>query len=202
MLEGRADEYFDFTLFDDEGRGPEVSFPADNFARLEAPAYDGTLVPAEELLGDSMKERMIEQLLAGQLLGALSLLCHDLQYDAAIGQGSGRAGDHALATGHAGGLAHRIVEVEGDARLVPLVHPADDLVVADFVTAANATVAEDAGIVIDGDDQRAVILTSILHRARKGRVVRIDAELLGDGPQLIIAILLVHLSRPVVVGQQ
>ena len=50
--------------------------------------------------------------------------------------------------------AHRLVEVEADARGVALAGAADDLVALDVVARADAAVAEDAGLVIDGDDRR------------------------------------------------
>ena len=53
--------------------------------------------------------------------------------------------------------AHRRVEVEGDPRGVALAHPADDLILLDLVAAADAAVAEDAGVVVDGDDQRRIV---------------------------------------------
>ena len=49
-------------------------------------------------------------------------------------------------------FAHRVVEVEADARRVALAGAADDLVALDVVAGADAAVAEDAGLVIDGDD--------------------------------------------------
>ena len=64
----------------------------------------------------------------------------------------GRARGDALAARDAGRLAHRVVEVEADARRVTLAGAADDLVHLDVVARADAAVAEDAGLVIDGDD--------------------------------------------------
>src|SRR5689334_17925936 len=74
--------------------------------------------------------------------------------DAAMGQGPGRARHHALAARDARRAPHRLVEVEGDPRVVSLPGPADDLVIANIIAAPDAAVAEDAGAVIDGDDER------------------------------------------------
>ena len=68
------------------------------------------------------------------------------------------AGRHAFAAGHAGGLAHRVVQVEGDARRVALPGAADHVVALDVVASPDAAVAEDAGVVVDRDDGVRVVL--------------------------------------------
>ena len=90
--------------------------------------------------------------------------------DRPVGQGPGRAGDHALAARDARRVAHRGVEVEGDPGGEPLAHPADDLVVADLVAAPDAAVAEDAGGVVDGDDHRRVVAVPRLGPWRTARL--------------------------------
>jgi hypothetical protein len=65
----------------------------------------------------------------------------------------GGAGLHALAAGDAGRGAHRVVQVERDARGVALAGAADDVVALDVVAGPDAAVAEDAGVVVDGDDR-------------------------------------------------
>ena len=49
--------------------------------------------------------------------------------------------------------AHRVVEVERDAGRVALARAADDVVALDVVAGPDAAVAEDAGVVVDGDDR-------------------------------------------------
>ena len=71
--------------------------------------------------------------------------------DRLVGERTGRAGGHALAAGDAGRRAHRVVEVEGDAGRVALAAAADDVVALQVVAGAHAAVAEDAGVVVDGD---------------------------------------------------
>src|SRR5262249_38062420 len=65
-----------------------------------------------------------------------------------------RARRRTLAALDARRLAHRVVEVEADLRRVALAAAADDLVALDVVARADAAVAEDASLVVDGDDGR------------------------------------------------
>src|SRR5262249_10329505 len=67
---------------------------------------------------------------------------------------TGRAHGRALAAAHAGRFAHRRIEVERDAGLVALAGAADDLVRLQVVAAADAAVAQDAGLVVDRDHGR------------------------------------------------
>ncbi len=71
--------------------------------------------------------------------------------DRLVGERAGGAGGDTLAAGHARRRAHRVVEVEGDARRVTLAAAADHVVALDVVAGADAAVAEDAGVVVDGD---------------------------------------------------
>src|SRR5262245_8748104 len=124
---------------------------------------------------------MIAQLLDRDVQRPRMLGRHLVQYELAVGQGAGRTGDHALAAGDARGIAHRVVEVEGDAGTVALAHAAKYLVVANLATATDATVAQDAGVVIDRNDDRRLVVTAIASGAREARRVRIEFELPGDG---------------------
>ena len=135
----------------DEGRGAEVALAANDLALLEMPAHHGVAIPAEERQRDAREERVLGQLFGTDLA---ALLERRLADHGPVGQRARRAGDHALAAGHAARVAHRIVEVEGDACRVALAHPAEDLVVPDLIAAADAAVAEDAGVVIDADQER------------------------------------------------
>src|SRR6185312_13318658 len=64
-------------------------------------------------------------------------------------QGAGRAGLHALATGNAGRLPHRIVEIEHDLLGVAAAGHADDVVDLHFAAGADAEIALNAGVEID-----------------------------------------------------
>ena len=64
-------------------------------------------------------------------------------------QRAGRAGLHALTTGHAGALAHLVVEVEHDSGVRPAHRHADHVVDLLLATGAHAAVALDAGLEID-----------------------------------------------------
>ena len=73
--------------------------------------------------------------------------------DRLVGQRAGRAGGDALAAGDAGRGAHRVAEVERDVRGEPLAAAPDHVVALDVVAGADAAVAQDAGVVVDGDDR-------------------------------------------------
>src|SRR5262249_11407892 len=74
--------------------------------------------------------------------------------DPTVGDGASRTRDHTLAAGDARRASHRYVEVEGNPRSEPLAHPADDVVLLDCIAAAHAPIAEDARVVVDGNDDR------------------------------------------------
>ena len=77
--------------------------------------------------------------------------------DRLVDQRTGRARGDALAARHARRLAHRVVQVERDARRVALPGAADDVVALDVVARADAAVAEDAGVVVDADHRVRVV---------------------------------------------
>ena len=109
--------------------------------------------------------------------------------DRLVRQRPGRASSDALAARDAGRLAHRVVEVEGDARLVALAHAADDLVVAHLVAAADAAIAQDTGGVIHHDAQRGRVF--LMRRGKSLRKARCAyAITLGECLQFAIARLL------------
>ena len=97
-------------------------------------------------------------------------------------QRAGRAGLHTFATGHTGGDAHRIIEIENDFRLRTTERIADHVVHLLFAAGAHAARALNAGIEI--------------HRHRRMRKIRVrlqagletrrgDAELFGPHRQFI-----------------
>ena len=134
---------------------------------------------------DPLEERELDQLLGRDDPGCPrrgDLVVLDA---AAVGQGPGRAGDHALAARDARRVAHRVVEVEGDPGGEPLAHPAEHLVVLDVVAAPDASVAEDAGGVVDGDDDRRVVAGPGRGLGEPGRA---DLELLGHQLELAVAV--------------
>src|SRR5262245_31242116 len=75
-----------------------------------------------------------------------------------VGKRPRRAGRDALAARHARALAHRVVEVKCDAGFVALARAADDFVALNLIARADTAVAEDAGLVIDGDDRAGGVL--------------------------------------------
>ena len=66
-------------------------------------------------------------------------------------EGAGRTNLHAFAAGHTGRLAHRRIEIEHDLRLMTAVGQADDFVGLHLAAGADAQIALDAGVQIDGD---------------------------------------------------
>ena len=113
-------------------------------------------------------------------------------------QRAGRAGLHAFAAGDAGGLAHRIVEVEHDLRTVTAIGHADDVVDLHLAAGAHAQAALDAGVEIDAHRRMAGIGLPALGG---GEAALGDAGLLGPVPELRIGIVR-GLARRLVGDQQ
>jgi len=61
---------------------------------------------------------------------------------ALVGERACGTGNHTLATGDAGGIAHRRIEIERDAGGITFAHAAQDKIALDFVAAADAAIAE------------------------------------------------------------
>src|SRR5207302_6035809 len=101
------------------------------------------------LLGDVIGEQAAD---AAERTHAVHALLDLLHADAARRhQRAGRAGLHALAAGDAGRLAHRVVEVEHDLRVIAAAGVADDVVHLHLAAGAHAARALDAGVEIDRD---------------------------------------------------
>ena len=100
-------------------------------------------------------------------------------------QRAGRAGLHALAAGHAGRLAHRVVEVEHDLGLVAAIGHADDVVDLHLTASAHAQAALDAGIEIDAHRRMAGIALPALGG---GETAFGDLDLFGPVPEFRIRI--------------
>ena len=113
-------------------------------------------------------------------------------------QRAGRAGLHAFAAGDAGGLAHRIVEVEHDLRAMAAIGHADDVVDLDLAAGAHAEAALDAGVEIDAHRRMAGVGRPALGG---GKAALGDARGLGPVPELRIRIVR-GLARRLVGDQQ
>src|SRR6201999_1687641 len=73
--------------------------------------------------------------------------------DRLVGQRPGPAGGDALAAGETGLGAHRVAQVERDVGVESLAAAPDHVVALDVVARADAPVAQDAGVVVDGDNR-------------------------------------------------
>ena len=73
-------------------------------------------------------------------------------------QGAGGAGLNALATGHAGAIPHRVVEIKHDLGRRPPVSQSDHVVNLYFATGTHTQVALDAGVKIDAHGGVAAVL--------------------------------------------
>jgi hypothetical protein len=119
-----------------------------------------------------------------------------------VDEGAGRTCRDALAARHARGLAHRVVQVECDARGVALARAADDVVALDVVARPHAAVAEDAGVVVDRDHGVGEVLTP---PAAPREVVLAHSVLVHEDEQLVVRrrrLLGVLLGRGLVDQQQ
>ena len=70
-------------------------------------------------------------------------------------QCAGGAGLHTFATGHAGRLSHRVIEIENDFGFCSPGSHSDDIVALDLAAGADAQIAMDAGVKIDGHGRMA-----------------------------------------------
>ena len=152
---GRGKKNFGLA-FDDVKRGPAIlAFAANDVALAIMPAHHGVLVQLEKRSRDFLEIRKLLQFFDVHRLARQHRLDHAL-----VGEGAGGARHHALAARHAGGVAHRQVGVEGDAGHEAFAAAAQNVVVANLVAAANAAVAQNARLVIDGDRERRAVLAA------------------------------------------
>src|SRR6266550_2580351 len=105
--------------------------------------------------------------------------------DRLVGQRAGRARRDALATGHARGLPHRVVQVERDPGGVALAAAADDVVALDVVTGPHAAVAQDARVVVHGDDRIGEVRAAA--GAERQAVLAAHPVAVGQREQLVVA---------------
>ena len=123
--------------------------------------------------------------------------------DRLVGQGPGGTGGHALTAGHARGLAHRIIQVEGDPGRVALATATDDVVALHVVACPDAPVAQDARVVVDRDHRVGDVGSA--GRPREEVVDVGDGEPVGHREQQVIGcrcLLGVTVARRLVVEQQ
>ncbi len=162
---GRGEKNFGLAFQDVERRGTVLALAADNLAFAELPPHHGILVQLEKRSRDLLEIRKVLQFFDVHGLAWQHRLHHAL-----VGQRAGGARHHAFAARDAGGIAHRQVAVECDARREALAAPPQNIVMANLVAAANAAVAENAGLVIHGDHQRRIVLAARRNPARETRL--------------------------------
>ena len=124
--------------------------------------------------------------------------------DRLVRQRAGRACGHALAAGHARRGAHRVAQVERDTGVVALAAAPDHVVALDVVAGPHAAVAQDAGVVVDGD-HRAGQVGAATRRRGQGGAVRGEPEPFGQREQFVVAgrrLLRVALAWRLVADQQ
>ena len=124
--------------------------------------------------------------------------------DGLVRERAGRARSDAFAAGHARRLAHRVVEIEGDPGRIALSRTADDVVALDVVAGADAAVAEDARVVVDGDDRVGEVLAATRAARQLGRLL-LEAVLPNEHQQLVVGgrgLLRILLDRRLVDQQQ
>lgn len=101
---------------------------------------------------------------------------------------AGGADSDTLATGHAAALGHGNVEVKTDANGVPFAGAGDDIVVLNVIAGADASITEYAGLVIDGNHRRAVVLAAGSDRFAAAVRPReaFDVQVSGQGVEGIV----------------
>src|SRR6266851_9784 len=153
------------------------------------PLHDCLLVQFEKRSGDVLENRQVQQLRGIEHISLAELGADD----SLIGERARGAGDHALAAGDAGGFAHGQVVIEGDAGLISLATTRQHPVVPYVVAAANATVTENAGFVIDRNDGGGIVLAAGVSAMRETRLL--DASDAGEVLQFAVSRLLLASTR-------
>ena len=182
--DGRGDGHLGLAFDEVKRGGAEIAFAADDLAGAEAAFDDGAAVEFEEGAGHSGEDGHAVKLFCGEGLGGLVGGNRGTDGDF-VGERAGGTGDHALAAGNAGGIAHGRVEIEGDAGGVAFAGAAENEIVFDFVAAADAAVAKNAGVVIDGDGEGRIVAAAGSSAARKTRTG--DAGLPGESLEFAVA---------------
>src|ERR1035438_1129385 len=75
-------------------------------------------------------------------------------------------GNYALPTTDAGRFAHGKIFIKSDASLVAFAPAGENKIVPNLAATANATLAQDAGVVIDGDRGRGIVVSAWCGQAR------------------------------------
>src|SRR5229473_423033 len=156
VRDGRGDGNFGLAFENVESRGAELAFAADDFAFAEAPFDDGAAVELQEGSGDTFKYRNLQQVFGFESL-RVQPCSNRRSHDTLVRERPGGAGDHALATGDARGIANGRIEIESDAGGIAFAHASENEIVLDFVATADAAVAENASVMVDGDGQGRII---------------------------------------------
>ncbi len=159
MRDGSGNGDLGFSFENVESRGTEFAFAANDFVFAEAALDDGAAIELEECTGHAFENGDLQQIFGFESLRVWTDSDRGAHH-ALVGERTGGTGDHALATGDAGGIPHRRIEIERDAGGITLAHAAQDEIAFDFVAAANAAVAENAGVVVDGDGQGRIVLAA------------------------------------------
>ena len=195
MRHGRRKKNFGLAFDDVKRRGSVLAFAANDLALAIMPAHHRVLVQLQKRSRDLLE---IGELL--QLFDVHRFARQHRFHHALVGERAGGARHHALAARHAGRVAHRQVGVERDARHEAFAAPAQNVVVANLVAAANAAVAQDARFVIHRDDERRIVLAARRDPAGKARLR--DAFQAGQRFQLAIVRLPLPRARAGMIGHQ
>ena len=159
MSDRCGDGNFGLALKNVERGGTEFAFPADDIAFAETAFDDGPAIQLKEGAGNPFEHRDLQEFFGFETFGAGTSGngCTDYAF---VGERAGGAGNHTLAAGDAGGIAHGRIEIERDASGIAFAHAAEYEIVFDFIATADAAVAKDAGVMIDVDGERRIVLTA------------------------------------------
>ena len=139
--------------FENVERGRAVfAFAADDFAFAEMALHHRAAIQLQERSGDTFEDReaaAIRSASNGFAAGPAhrgAVCATPLLVSAPVGQETMHSPQETQEESPIGSLS-----VEGDAGVVAFAHAAEDEILANLVAAADAAVAQDAGVVIDGD---------------------------------------------------
>src|SRR5260370_2164193 len=137
----------------------KFTFSANNFAFTKAAPDNSPAIELEESAGDAFENGDPQELLGFESLRVRAGSDRGAD-NTFVGERACGARNHALAAGNARGIPHRGIEIEGDADRISFAHAAENEIVFDFVAAADATVAQDTGVVVHGDGQGGIVFAA------------------------------------------
>ena len=136
--------------------GPEFAFATDQFTFAVTPFNDGAAIEFQECAGHALEYGDAKKFFGLKCISVLGGGDGGTG-DAFVGERAGGTRNHTFAAGDARGIAHGRIQIEGDTGGISFAHAPEHKIVFNFVAAANAAIAKDARVMINGDGQRRIV---------------------------------------------